>query len=295
MKIHHPFRADIDDAAICPLVERLWNESFSRAYNDCMFDRSARTCFDQAAKAYDAARPGYPRELIDQLAELAKLRPDARILEIGCGTGQITRALARRGYEIVAIELGENLAQMAADNLAGYPNVRIIHSPFEEWIPEESGFDMVLSAQALHWIDPGIGYPKIRQLLAKRGHLAVIYNLFTGGAGPIYDDLARVYHRYFPEKNAQSPRTSLRTNVDRTLRMIKESRQFRDPIMWSHPWSKTYTTDRHIQLLESFSDHRRLEASVRAALFREVRTAIDAHGGIIERPLQATLFLAQVA
>ena len=73
-----------------------------------MFDRKHRSVFDEAAEAYDVARPEYPPELIDKLMELAQLPANARILEIGCGTGQITGSLAERGYEIVAVELGEN-------------------------------------------------------------------------------------------------------------------------------------------------------------------------------------------
>jgi 16S rRNA A1518/A1519 N6-dimethyltransferase RsmA/KsgA/DIM1 with predicted DNA glycosylase/AP lyase activity len=95
-----------------------------------MFDRNARTLFDQAATAYDETRPGYPPKLIDKLVELAALPEKARILEIGCGTGQITRPLAARGYDIVAIELGEQLARVARENLANYPRVQVIGQAF---------------------------------------------------------------------------------------------------------------------------------------------------------------------
>jgi SAM-dependent methyltransferase len=135
-----------------------------------MFDRNARVVFDQAATAYDNARPGYPSRLIVKLIELTQLPAHARILEIGCGTGQITQPLASRGFEIVAVELGENLARIATANLERYTRVRVIHSAFEEWAYDEKPFDLVLSAQAFHWIDPEIGYPKIRRLLKDQGH-----------------------------------------------------------------------------------------------------------------------------
>jgi len=263
-------------------------------YDYQMSSRNHRFLFDQAAVAYDEARPGYPRELIDKLAEAAQLPARARILEIGCGTGQMTRSLAERGYEIAAIELGEHLARLAANNLEVFPNVQVVHSSFEEWVPTESAFDVVLSAQAFHWIDPAISYPKIRSLLKGHGHLAVVYNLFTGGTGPVYEDLDRVYRHYFPKNEREAASTSLQSTVDRTLRMIKGCELFQDPVIWSHPWVETYSTDRHIKLLESFSDHRSLDVCIREALFREVRDAIDKHGGIIERPLEATLFVAQV-
>src|SRR5256885_12225749 len=72
-----------------------------------------RATFDQAAELYDRARPGYPRELFDDFAELGQLRPGDRVLEIGPGTGQATVPMAERGFHITAIELGPSLAAVA--------------------------------------------------------------------------------------------------------------------------------------------------------------------------------------
>ncbi len=260
-----------------------------------MFDRNARCLFDQAAAAYDEARPGYPPELIDQLVEAAQFPAGARILEIGCGTGQITVPLAERGYEIVAVELGVNLARIAARNLSSFPHARVVHSLFEEWAPGEPLFDLVLSAQAFHWIDPDIGYPKIRRLLADHGYLAVVYNLFPGGTGPIYRDLDAVYQNHFPHRDEQAAPQSLQSSVARTLASIRSSGLFSEPMIWDHAWIETYTTDRYMKLLDTFSDHRTMNEASQRRLYKDVRTIIDKHGGTINRPLLATLFLAQVA
>ena len=258
-----------------------------------MLDRKHRRVFDKAAEAYDIARPSYPAELIDKLIELTQLPANARILEIGCGTGQITLPLAKHGYEIVAVELGENLARIAESNLSTFPHVRIIRSSFEEWIADEPAFDLVLSAQAFHWIDPEIGYPKIRRLLKSGGHLAVVYNLFPGSTDSVYRDLDTVYRDHFPQRDEQNEPQSLQENVERTLSSIRDSGLFGEPTVWETPWIETYTTDRHIKLLDTFSDHRSLNEAAQRRLYNNVRTIIDKHGRTIDRPLQATLFLAQ--
>ncbi|MBA3794479.1 MAG: methyltransferase domain-containing protein, partial [Rubrobacter sp.] len=72
-----------------------------------------RSTFDGAAPLYDEVRPGYPEALFDDVASLSVIPSRGRILEIGCGTGQATVPLARRGYEILCVELGENLAAVA--------------------------------------------------------------------------------------------------------------------------------------------------------------------------------------
>ena len=260
-----------------------------------MFDRNARVVFDQAAGAYDEARPSYPLELIDKLIELTQLPANARILEIGCGTGQITVPLAERDYEIVAVELGENLARIAVSNLKSYHRVRVIHSAFEEWERADKVFDLVVSAQAFHWIDPVIGYPKIRRLLKDQGYLAVVYNLFQGNQTPLYRELDAIYRSYFPQHAPHASPRTLQENVERTIRSIRESGLFQDPLVYQYPWVETYTTNRYMKLLDTFSDHRALKDETRTLMYQEIRDIIDKHGGTIDRPLLATLFLAQVA
>src|SRR6202011_5142225 len=92
-----------------------------------------RTTFDDAAELYDRARPGYPPELFDDLADIADLRPGARVLEIGSGTGQATLPLAERNYQVSAVELGPNLAAVAHRKLAHFQNVIVTVGAFEDW------------------------------------------------------------------------------------------------------------------------------------------------------------------
>src|SRR5919107_280790 len=95
-----------------------------------------RSTFDGAALLYDEVRPGYPEDLFDDVVALSRIPSGGRILEIGCGTGQATVPLARRGYRILCVELGENLAAVARRNLAAYPQAEVRVGPFEGWQPQ---------------------------------------------------------------------------------------------------------------------------------------------------------------
>src|SRR5690348_8212499 len=108
--------------------------------------RAMRQNFDAGALFYDAARPGYPPALFDDLVALAGLPPGGRILEIGCGTGQATVPLARRGYRILAVELGAQLAAVARRNLAAYPRAEVVVGDFETWPIEAEAFDLAIAA-----------------------------------------------------------------------------------------------------------------------------------------------------
>jgi 16S rRNA A1518/A1519 N6-dimethyltransferase RsmA/KsgA/DIM1 with predicted DNA glycosylase/AP lyase activity len=90
------------------------------------------------AYLYDEVRPGYPEHLFDDLASLSGTGPGAKVLEIGCGTGQATLPLAPRGYRVLCVELGANLAAIAQAKLADHPDSRVLTSSFEEW-PLEKG------------------------------------------------------------------------------------------------------------------------------------------------------------
>jgi SAM-dependent methyltransferase len=144
--------------------------------NEQMRVHRART-FDEVADLYDRARPQCRDQLFDDLFALAGMEPSGKdVLEIGCGTGQATLPLARRGCNVAGVEMGKNLAHIARAKAAQYPNVRIVTARFEDWDPRGASFDMVFAATAWHWLDPGLRYRKAAQLLRPAGVLA-----FTSG------------------------------------------------------------------------------------------------------------------
>ena len=98
------------------------------------------------------------------------------MLEVGCGTGQATLPLARRGYEILCVELGENLAALARDNAAEYPRVEVVTSDFEKIPLPQGPFDLLVSATAFRWLDTAVAYPKAAGSLKPGGAIALFWN-----------------------------------------------------------------------------------------------------------------------
>src|SRR5689334_23193971 len=136
-----------------------------------------RQTFDQEAELYDKARPGYPETLFDDVVALSGIPQEGRILEIGCGTGQATVPMARRGYHLLCIELGANLTAVARRNVCVYPQVQVQTLAFEDWAIEEGAFDLAMSATAFHWIDPAISYKKTAQALKPSGAIALFWHV----------------------------------------------------------------------------------------------------------------------
>jgi SAM-dependent methyltransferase len=89
--------------------------------------------FDAVADAYDLYRSAYPMNVENAVVALSGLRRGSRVLEIGCGTGQLSVPLAKCGVELTAVELGPRLAARAQRNLEPYPNARVEVGSFEAW------------------------------------------------------------------------------------------------------------------------------------------------------------------
>lgn len=132
------------------------------------------TVFDEVADEYDRTRPIYPDALVDRACEVAGLGSGDPVLEIGCGTGQLTRSLVARGLRVTAVEPGGNLIRLAGQNLAGTGSVELVNARFEDAALPCGYFRAVFSASALHWVDPAVGWRKIAGALAPGGTLALL-------------------------------------------------------------------------------------------------------------------------
>src|SRR5690349_21421644 len=137
-------------------------------------------------------------QMFDDLA--AAVAPaGARVLEIGCGTGQATVALAEQGYRIVAVELGPDMAAVARRNLARFSSVEVITAAFEDWPLPDEPFDVVFSATAFHWIDPAIRVSKSADALRPGGVLAtVMTEHIAGGSEAFFVAAQDCYERFDP-------------------------------------------------------------------------------------------------
>jgi SAM-dependent methyltransferase len=136
--------------------------------------RSYGKIFNEVAAEYDRNRPSYPDALVDQACEVADIRDGDRVLEIGCGTGQLTRSLLARGLRVTALEPGDQLIRVAEENLKDAGDVEFVHTRFEDiQLPRES-YEAVFSASAIHWVDPDLSWRKIADALAPNGTLALI-------------------------------------------------------------------------------------------------------------------------
>lgn len=134
--------------------------------------RYQRGLFDQVARLYEATRPGYPAGLAEFVAATAGAGAAAAVLEVGCGTGQLTERLVPLRFALTAIDVGAAMIEVARERFTG--DGVVFHAvAFEELDAADASFDLIISGAAFHWIDPGVRFRKAAGLLRPGGWLAV--------------------------------------------------------------------------------------------------------------------------
>lgn len=132
--------------------------------------RERATSFAGVAAAYERARPGYQTEAVRWLAGDEPLD----VVDLGAGTGKLTRALVALGHRVIAVE---PLPEMLAELRAAVPGVTAIEGTAEAVPLEAACADVVVAAQAFHWFDHGPALREIVRLLRPGGRIGLIWNM----------------------------------------------------------------------------------------------------------------------
>jgi len=236
-----------------------------------------RESFDEVADLYDQARPSYPDELVDDLFSLSGVEPGGRVLEIGCGTGQLSTALVARGASLTAVELGENMARVARRKL---PEAEIIVSSFEDWPVPAEPFDLVVSATAFHWLDPEIRVEKSANLLGPQGSLALIdtYWAVEQEADEFSQASQECYASWDPDYDPDFEPLTL-GDLPPTKPELEDSGRFDSVEMRQYKVERQYDTKAYLALLGTYSNILGLDEKKRIGLLRCLGELIDERFG----------------
>lgn len=131
---------------------------------------SAAAGFASAADVYERARPSYPQEAVDWFAAQTGLGPGKTVVDLGAGTGKLTRLLAPTGARVVAIE---PIPEMRA-HIEG---AELLDGTAEEIPLPDASADVVTVAQAFHWFDHDRALPEIHRVLRDGGSLVLVWNM----------------------------------------------------------------------------------------------------------------------
>lgn len=252
-----------------------------------------RDTFLGAAADYAAARPGYPDEVLEAAVALAGLAPGALVLELGCGTGLATGWLARRGFDVLAVDRSAEMVAHARAVLAGYASVEVRVADFESLVPD-GGRDAVVAATSYHWLDPADRAARCAAHLRPGGALVLLWHTHAPPYDGFFERVAPVFRRHMPGW-APPPSPGVQEElIGVIVGELDGSGLYDAPARRAFDWTRTYDRTTYQRLVATYSDHRLLPAATRRALLDEVGRAVDAEpGGLVEHPYRTELVVAR--
>ena len=129
--------------------------------------------FGAAAGTYERGRPSYPDAVVDLFRDQLGVGPGATVVDLGAGTGKLTRLLVPTGATVVAVE---PIEAMRAQLVALLPGVEAVDGTAESIPRPDGSCRAVTVAQAFHWFDPEAALEEIARVLEPGGGLGLVWN-----------------------------------------------------------------------------------------------------------------------
>ena len=126
---------------------------------------------------YERGRPGYPSEVV----AIPGVPSASTVLDLGAGTGKLTRLLVTAFRRVVAVEPADAMRRVL-ERLC--PEAQVLAGSAEEIPLADASVDAVFAAEAFHWFDGERALVEIARVLRPRGALVVMWNLPAGPTSP---------------------------------------------------------------------------------------------------------------
>jgi len=210
-------------------------------------NQNIRDSFGNIRDKYDSARLRYPEQLAEDVLTISGLKPGGAILDIGCGSGISTLQFAKKGFSIVGLDINSKMLELAKKHSENLANVTYRQGSFEDTdFPMES-FNLIISGQAFHWIDPKSGFQKASNILKEEGYIALFWNCQNYKGSEV---LSHVPELYLKHRSEYVPGVG---GIERHEADMRSSGLFKEIQTKSYLRKLSFSKKDYINLLESYS------------------------------------------
>jgi SAM-dependent methyltransferase len=254
---------------------------------------AARHVYGSDPAGYARGRPDYPEEVYEVLRGRCGLRPGSEVVEIGPGTGLVTRRLLAQGGTVVAVEPDPGLAGYLAGTLGG-PGLEVLGETFEQAVLPAAAFDLAVAATSFHWVDQAAGLPKLGRVVRPGGWVALWWTIFDDPdrPDPFRDATARLLGEEDP--GGQRRRSSFQLDEPQRRRDLERLGGFGDVRSQLIRSEVRFTAAQVPDFYGSLIEVRRRPPAERRSLLDSLQAIAERDfGGEITRPFVTALYTGQ--
>ncbi len=140
---------------------------------------NSSTAYSSKAEKYARYRWDYAPQAVEMILQTANITPATVVVDVGAGTGIMTRHFAGKAGQVLAVEPNAEMRRLAKEALAGDPTCWVIDGLAEATTLPDACADLVVAAQAVNWFDPPAARAEFQRILKPDGWLAILRNFGT--------------------------------------------------------------------------------------------------------------------
>lgn len=160
---------------------------------------NATSRFSNRVADYVRYRPGYPEGVLTLLRDRGWLKRGAQVADIGSGTGIFSRLLLDEGAEVFAVEPNVDMREAAEAMLGHHALFHSIAASGEETTLEDQSLDLIVSAQAFHWLDRARARREFTRLLKPGGPIVLVWNVRQTASTAFLRDYENLLLHFAPD------------------------------------------------------------------------------------------------
>jgi len=227
--------------------------------------------FELVADVYERARPGYPSEAVDWVAERLDLRPGRTVLDLGAGTGKLTRGLLDTGARVIAVEPGD---AMRAELERAAPGAEALRGSAEDIPLRNASVDAIAVGQAFHWFRHDVAIPELHRVLRRGGGVAVLWNSRDPDAA-LHQEIGKLIEPFIPPDRPDS---------EEWAQLLEESELFGPLEERRFSFVQELDADMLAERIASVSFVAAAPAAARRELDERLRRVAESLGGRVDFP-----------
>ena len=235
--------------------------------------------FELVADVYERARPGYPPEAVRWIADRLDLRSDRIVLDLGAGTGKLTRSLVDTGARVIAVEPGD---AMRAELERAVPHAEAMRGSAEDIPLPNASVDAIAIGQAFHWFRHDVAIPELHRVLRPRGGVALLWNSRDPDA-LLHVEIGKLIAPFIPPDRPDSEEWSRELGESELFGPLEERR---------FSFAQELNADQLAERIASVSFVAAAPPAARLELDQELRRVAQRLGGRVDFPYVTTAYVS---